>query len=193
MPSKEAAACTPIPVDPAGFNSKAQIPYGVRPQHVRKAMEEFIDFLGFINGQLNTKQIERIESFLMPANFSSMVGEFMGAAIPKHCKTVCRNKYHNGHPDMIPKGYCEGDAILHGDEGIEIKGSRHTSGWQGHNAEDVWLMVFVFDSNTSRDAVPQCLSLGCAEAERRLLARSYGRSASRAPRCSILRPVLLNQ
>ncbi|HEX4128474.1 MAG TPA: hypothetical protein VHZ24_00425 [Pirellulales bacterium] len=115
-------------------------------------MEEFIDFLGFINAQLHTKKIERLESFLMPANFSSMVGEFMAAAIPKHCKTIMRNKYHNGHPDMVPTGHYPGDSILHGPEGIEIKGSRHTSGWQGHNVEEVWLMVFVFDSNTSRDA-----------------------------------------
>lgn len=152
MPSMEAAACQPVPINPAGFNPNAQIPYGVKTEHIRKAMQEFIDFLGFVNSQLNTKQIERLESFLMPANFSSMVGEFMGAAIPKHCKTVCRNKYHNGHPDLLPKGYCEDDSILHGDQGIEIKGSRHTSGWQGHNAEDVWLMLFVFDSNTARDA-----------------------------------------
>jgi hypothetical protein len=88
----------------------------------------------------------------MPANFSSMVGEFMAAAIPKYCKTIIRNKYHNGHPDMLPTGHYPGDAILHGPEGIEIKGSRHLKGWQGHNPEDVWLMVFVFDSNTSRDA-----------------------------------------
>lgn len=152
MPSKEAAACTPVSVDPKAFNSRAQIPYGVKPAHVRKAMEQFLDFLGFINSQLHTKQIERLESFLMPANFSSMVGEFMAAAIPKHCKTIMRNKYHNGHPDMLPTGRYPGDSILHGPEGIEIKGSRHTSGWQGHNAEEMWLMVFVFDSNTSRDA-----------------------------------------
>lgn len=75
----------------------------------------------------------------------------MGAAIPKHCKTVSRNKYHNGHPDIVPKGRYPGDSILHGSEGIEIKGSRHTSGWQGHNPENVWLLVFCFDSNTSRD------------------------------------------
>jgi hypothetical protein len=25
------------------------------------------------------------------------------------------------------------------------------SGWQGHNPEDVWLMVFVFEANSSRD------------------------------------------
>lgn len=114
-------------------------------------MQEFLDFLGFINQQLNTKSLPRLEAFLMTANFSSLVGEFMNMSIPKYCKTIVKNKYHNGHPDLIPAGVFPGDSILHGNEGIEIKGSRHHSGWQGHNAENVWLMVFVFDSNTSRD------------------------------------------
>lgn len=152
MASKEAVACKPVPLDPNGFNPKARIPYGVGTVHIRRAMEEFLDFLGFINGQLLTKRIERLESFLMPANFSSIVGEFMAAAIPKHCKTIVRNTYHNGHPDLVPDGHYPGNSILHGPEGIEVKGSRHTHGWQGHNAEACWLMVFVFDSNTSRDA-----------------------------------------
>lgn len=152
MPSKEAAACIPIPLDPNGFNKAAKIPYGVTVDHVRKAMREFTDFLGFINGQLSTRKLERLESFLMPANFSSMVGEFMGAAIPKHCKTVFRNSYHNGHPDIVPADAYPENAIQHGPEGIEIKGSRKPSGWQGHNAEETWLMVFVFHCNSSRDA-----------------------------------------
>src|SRR5262249_46383792 len=143
----ELAACTPVPLNPKGFNTHAEIPYGVTTRHITKAMQQFLDFLGFINGQLHTRKIERLESFLMPANFSSIVGEFMGAAIPKYCSTVIRNKYHNGHPDVIPCGHYPDDAILHGPEGIEIKGSRHASGWQGHNAEECWLMVFVFDSN----------------------------------------------
>jgi hypothetical protein len=151
-PNKESAACTPVPLNPTGFNPSARMPYGVSAMHVQRAMQDFIDFLGFINLQLNSKRIERLESFLMPANFSSMVGEFMGAAIPKYCTTIARNKYHNGHPDLLPKGKYPGDSILHAPQGIEIKASRHRSGWQGHNAEDVWLMVFVFDANTSRDA-----------------------------------------
>ncbi|MCK4857286.1 MAG: hypothetical protein KAT58_04915 [candidate division Zixibacteria bacterium] len=114
-------------------------------------MEEFLDFLGFINTQLATRKIKRLEAFLMPANFSSMVGEFMGAAIPKYCPTIARNQYHNGHPDLVPKQTFPDDAVLHAEEGVEIKASRHKSGWQGHNPENVWLMVFVFDSNTSRD------------------------------------------
>jgi hypothetical protein len=87
----------------------------------------------------------------MPANFSSIVGEFMTATIPKHCKSVVKNNYHNGHPDLVPAGIYEKDACLHGDQGIEIKASRHLSGWQGHNPENVWLMVFVFESNSPRD------------------------------------------
>ena len=110
-------------------------------------MDDFLEFLGFINRQLRTKEIPRLESFLMPANFSSMVGEFMSATIPKYCKTLAKNTYHNGHPDLVPAGKFEKNACQHGTEGIEIKASRHGSGWQGHNAEDTWLMVFVFDAN----------------------------------------------
>lgn len=147
----EAAACKPCPVHTNGFNPNAKIPFGVTVQHIRSAMQDFIDFLGFINTQLATKKIQRMESFMMQANFSSLVGEFMSASIPKHCPTIIKNNYHNGHPDLIPKGKFPKDSMLHCDEGIEIKASRHVSGWQGHNAEDVWLMVFCFDSSTPRD------------------------------------------
>src|SRR5580704_7948642 len=74
----------------------------------------------------------------------------MSATIPKHCASVVKNRYHNGHPDLLPAGKFHGDAIQHVSDGIEIKASRYERGWQGHNAEDIWLMVFVFDSNTPR-------------------------------------------
>jgi hypothetical protein len=149
--SLETVACTPMPVKPDKFNKSAQIPFGCEVSHVQLAMKGFIDFLGFINTQLATKQIQRLESFMMPANFSSLVGEFMAVAIPKYCSTLAKNTYHNGHPDLLPKGKFQKDSMLHASHGIEIKGSRRLSGWQGHNAEDVWLMVFVFDSNRARD------------------------------------------
>src|SRR6266478_3415908 len=146
----ERGACRPLALKADGFNAKAQIPFGVKLEHIRAAMQEFVDFLGFINSQLRRRDIPRLESFMMPANFSSLVGEFINATVPKHCGTVVKNRYHNGHPHLIPKGRFPGDAVQYAAEGIEIKGSRHLSGWQGHNAEDAWLMVFVFDSNTSR-------------------------------------------
>jgi hypothetical protein len=148
----EALACQPVPVNPRLFNSKAKLPYGCTIKHLGQAMAEFTSFLGFINQQLYTKKLARLEAMLMPANFSSMVGEFMSASIPKYCPGLVKNRYHNGHPDLLPANRFTGDSLQHGCDGIEIKGSRYSRGWQGHNPEDCWLMVFVFDSNRPIDA-----------------------------------------
>jgi len=147
----EKEALEPIPIDKLKFNRQCQLPYGLNTDHIAAAMEEFIDFLGFLNQQLQTKGLPRLESFLMPANFSSIVGEFMNHRIPEHCPDLVKNQYHNGHPDLIPAGRFPEDAIQYSSEGVEIKGSRHASGWQGHNPEAGWLIVFHFDSNTSND------------------------------------------
>ncbi|MBL8132828.1 MAG: hypothetical protein JNL42_13290 [Anaerolineae bacterium] len=114
-------------------------------------MEEFLRFLGFLNLQLRTLDIARLERFMMPASFSSLVGEFLDTAIPKYCPSLVKNRYHNGHPDLVPIDKFINNSILHGDEGIEIKASRYKSGWQGHNAEAVWLMVFTFDANGANE------------------------------------------
>jgi hypothetical protein len=151
MVDLEKLACIPKPLFSDGFNAKAKIPHGLSVDHIASAMQEFLDFLGFINGQLYTKKLSRLEAFLMPANFSSMVGEFMSASIPKFCKTVAKNTYHNGHPDLVPSGKYPLNSILHASDGIEIKGSRYFKSWQGHNPEDVFLVVFVFSSNRPKD------------------------------------------
>lgn len=147
----EDQACHPIPVDISKFNRTCRLPYDLTIMHVKNAMTDFIDFLGFVNTQLYTRNMTRLESFLMPANFSSIVGEFMNSTIPNYCLSLTKNGYHNGHPDLIPTGYFPRNSVQYAHEGLEVKGSRHLSGWQGHNPESVWLMVFCFDSNTSGD------------------------------------------
>jgi hypothetical protein len=149
----EKKACVPIPVDPARFSSRAILPHGLKVEHIQAAMVEWIDFIGFINGQLATKGLDRLEAFMMPANFSSLVGEFIVSRIPRLCRTLVKNRYHNGHPDLVPRGHYSDDKVLHGDVGIEVKASRHDSGWQGHNAEACWLMVFIFRANSAADAL----------------------------------------
>ena len=147
----ELSACTPRPVSWQDFNPDAKLPYGCTAEHIYLTMQDFIEFLGFVNQQLHTKGIPRLESMLMPANFSSIVGEFMSSNIPKHCHNLVKNQYHNGHPDLLPKGAFPDDSAQHTQQGIEIKASRYQRGWQGHNPEETWLMVFVFDSNRPVD------------------------------------------
>lgn len=150
-PSEIPAACVPRCLKLNGFNPKTVLPYGLKAAYIRSAMQDFLDFLGFVNTQLHSKGIERLETMLMAANFSSMVGEFMGTNIPKYCDSLARNRYHNGHPDLIPAGIFDDDAVQHSQKGIEIKASRYDRGWQGHNPEKVFLMVFVFESNGPQD------------------------------------------
>jgi hypothetical protein len=135
------------------FNADARIPYRVSVEHVFRDMVDFTDFLETANTALALKKMERLEDMLMPANFSSMVGEFITGNLPKHCPFIAKNTYHNGHPDLLPSGKYPKDAAQHaGSDGIEVKASRYLKGWQGHNQEDAWLMVFVFESGRPSDA-----------------------------------------
>lgn len=110
-------------------------------------MRDFIEFLTVVDAQLHAKGMASLENTMMQANFSSLVGEMMAARLPHHCPSVVKNRYHNGHPDILPAGEYPSDAAQHaGRDGIEIKASRYLQAWQGHYAEDVWLMVFVFRS-----------------------------------------------
>ena len=148
----ERAACTPEPLNAQGFNPYTILPYSLTTAHIQVAMQDFLDILGFLNSQLNSRNLQRLETMLMSATFSSMVGEFCIAAMPKYCPALVKNQYHNGHPDLLPAGQYVGDSVQYGHEGIEIKTSRYQRGWQGHNAEASWLMVFTFTANRETDA-----------------------------------------
>jgi hypothetical protein len=151
MPSAEQFACTPVPVKREKFNPRAVIPYGLGIDAIYQSMREFTNFLGFINTQLTSKGIQRFESTLMPANFSSIVGEFVISTIPKYCPSLVKNLHHNGHSDLLPKDRYPGDSVQHEKEGIEVKASRYLRGWQGHNAEDCCLMVLCFIASRPTD------------------------------------------
>lgn len=147
------AYCVPEQPTLENFNANARIPFGVSVEHIFQAMQDFTDFLRTVDMELARKKMTRLEDMLMPANFSSMVGEFITSNLPKHCPTVAKNTYHNGHPDLLPAGKYPGNAAQHvGSDGIEVKASRYRKGWQGHNPEDVWLMVFVFEGGRPSDA-----------------------------------------
>lgn len=147
----ERFAAIPVPTSEGGFNRLCQLPHGLTVEHVHAAMNEFLEFLQFINEQMVGRDLPRLEAMLMQANFSSLVGEFMKTAIPKAHSGLAANRYHNGHPDLVPTRHYPGNSVQHGNTGVEIKGSRYLTGWQGHNPENTFLMVFSFDCNRPAD------------------------------------------
>ena len=104
------AFCIPEQPKLEDFNTNARIPFGVEAEHVFKAMVDFTDFLRTVDTELVRKKMARLEDMLMPANFSSIVGEFVTSNLPKHCLTIAKNSYHNGHPDLLPAGKYPGNA-----------------------------------------------------------------------------------
>ncbi|MDR1850328.1 MAG: hypothetical protein LBQ75_09840 [Zoogloeaceae bacterium] len=114
-------------------------------------MNDFIGFMQMVNVRLHENGSPRFETMLMPANFSSIVGEFITANLPKHSLGVVKNRYHNGHPDILPAGMFSGNSQQYCHDGIEVKASRYMKTWQGHNAEESWLMVVMFDANRAVD------------------------------------------
>jgi hypothetical protein len=148
----ELRAAQPVPPDPNGFNPRAELPYGLTTEQLYAAMVRFTRFLGFVDTELIRREMTRLPALMMPAGFSSLVGEFMVTELPRDCAGLAKNQYHNGHPDLLPKGMFPRDEAQHEPEGIEVKGSRYPRGWQGHNAESCWLMVFAYDANRPRDA-----------------------------------------
>jgi hypothetical protein len=91
------------------------------------------------------KSYSVIEELMMGNAFSGFMGEILVKQISVRSKTLVRNSKIGGHPDLLPRAKYPGDSVLYGDEGIEVKVSKQRGGWQGHNAEEGWLMVFVYD------------------------------------------------
>ena len=69
--------CVPEQPSFENFNDNAKIPFGVSVENIFHAMVDFTDFLRTVDAELVRKNMARLEEMLMPANFSSMVGEFI--------------------------------------------------------------------------------------------------------------------
>jgi hypothetical protein len=79
------------------------------------------------------------------------MSELFVAGVSKRSATVVANRYHNGRPDLVPRGMYPEDKCQRGDEGIEVKASRRSTGWQGHNKESGWLMMCQYSVDIDTD------------------------------------------
>ncbi len=107
-------------------------------------MEDVYDFLYNVNNFLVTRGYERLEETLSGATFSGLMSELVVESLGKHSATMEKNAYHNGRPDLIPRGLYGPAGVLRGADGVEVKASRNKSGWQGHNVESGWIMIFQY-------------------------------------------------
>ncbi len=159
----------PTRLDPRYVNQRASLPYALRIDEVEKAVVETYRLLHGLNDYLVRAGFHSLEDLLLGNSFSGIISEFLVKNIARASMTLEANLKVGGHPDLLPKGHYSSNLVLKGDEGIEVKSSIQKGGWQGHNPEDCWLMIFRYVVGEQKDGVNLPLTfieILCAKVER---------------------------
>ncbi len=135
------------------FNSSATLPYGLTVAEVERAVEAVYRFLHDVNQFLVGRDYDRLEDILLGNSFAGLLSEVIVREVARHSAALERNVHIGGYPDLLPAGMYEGNSVLRGAEGIEVKSSKQRGGWQGHNPEAGWLMVFRYTVDTETQPV----------------------------------------
>ncbi|MFA5775889.1 MAG: hypothetical protein WC864_11010 [Ilumatobacteraceae bacterium] len=146
--------------DPAGLRQIANLPktlpYNLRPSDALRMVEDVNEMLHEVNCRLHGLGYDRLEELLDSAGFSGLVSRSVVDRLGRLSKALVPNSYHNGYPDLLPKGVYPGDAIQHGKQGgLEVKASRYDSGWQAHGPRAGWFCVVQFALDRRADVALQ--------------------------------------
>lgn len=132
-------------LDPKKFNADAILPYELRLDDFRSAVQDVYDFFHDVNSGLAARGLERLDDMLRPAIMSGVLSDMLTASLAKHSRTLVVNAYFNGHPDLVSRGEYPGNAVKSGDRGVEVKTTRKTGGAvDTHGARNQWMCVFVY-------------------------------------------------
>ena len=135
-----------------GFNKAAVLPYELRLEDFKLAIQDVYDFFFDVNFRLVEKGLDRLDDMLRPAIMSGVLSDMLTASLAKHSRSLVENRYFNGHPDLVVKGKYPGNSVKAGEYGIEIKTTRKTGGAvDTHGARDQWMCVFVYGLDNSTE------------------------------------------
>lgn len=141
--------------DPAKLNRQLALPYQLRLDDFRMAMQDVYDFFFDVNTYLMEKGLQRLDDMLRPANLSGTLSDMLTDALGKHSRILTPNLYHNGHPDLIIRDRHPNNMAKAG-EGVEVKSTRKRGGAvDTHGARTQTLCTFVYEVDNDRSKSAQ--------------------------------------
>ena len=133
-------------VNSESFNTSLVLPFELRLDDFRIAMQDVYDFFYDVNTFLASKGLQRLDDMLRAANMSGTISDMLAASLGKHARVLVQNRFPNGHPDMIVQGVYPNNSVKSGTDGVEIKTTRKAGGAvDTHGARDQWMCVFVYE------------------------------------------------
>jgi hypothetical protein len=139
--------------DPSKFDQRAVLPYQLRLKDLELAMQDVYDLLFDINAAMASRGLQRIEETVRPAIFSGILSDALTASLARHSRVLTVNRFHNGHPDLIPRGRYPNDRVASGEDGVEVKATKGGGGVDTHGARHAWLCVFRWDMDSTTEPV----------------------------------------
>ncbi len=151
-------------LDAAKLNLAADLPYELRLEDFRLAVQDVYDFFFDVNTGLVAKGLDRLDDTLRPAIMSGVLSDMLTASLAKHSRTLTVNRYFNGHPDLLVRGRYASDAVKAGQHGVEIKTTRKSGGAvDTHGARDQWMCVFVYKVDNATEPAVERLPMSFTE------------------------------
>ena len=128
------------------WNESAELPYGVTAEDFKEAIEETYQIYGDICEYLLGEGHGRIETLIRANNaLSDLIGNIATEALADSSDALVHNQKDDGWPDLLPVDHYDDFEVLYGDEGIETKCSKSSGGWNAHNNEEGWFVIFRYD------------------------------------------------
>ena len=137
------------------LNQRARIPYDLTVDEIFNAITSVYKILNTLNTSLYDQVQRRLEDLILGNSLSGIISELLVKSISDHSQTLITNEKVGGHPDLLPIGFYDSRSVLHGDHGIEVKSSIQDGGWQGHNPEDAWVMIFRYVVDTATEPLEE--------------------------------------
>ena len=143
-------------LDPRYLNRAALLPYGLTVSEVGAATAETYRLFHGLNDYLIGSGFRPLEDLLLGNSLSGIVSELLVKNIARASATLEANIRVGGYPDLLPRGRYTSSVTLKCEEGMEVKASVQQGGWQGHNPEDCWIMIFRYavGKQASGEVVP---------------------------------------
>ncbi|MHA1654335.1 MAG: hypothetical protein ACTSYX_09910 [Candidatus Thorarchaeota archaeon] len=125
-------------------NLKCNLPYGLQVAEIVATIDDVYQFLYDLDSFLVGRHYPCLADLILANTFSGVLSEIIVRRLVQNSPSLVRNEQVGGYPDLLPVvcGYVVGAKEQKASEGIEVKTSRQSGGWQGHNPEGGWLMVF---------------------------------------------------
>jgi hypothetical protein len=146
------------------FNKELLLPFEMRIEDFRSAVQDVYDFFFDVNTNLVAKGLERLDEMLRPAIMSGVLSDMLTASLANHSRTLVVNGHFNGHPDLIVNGRYPRNAVKAGEDGVEIKTTRKAGGAvDTHGARAQWMCVFVYEVDNASEPATDRLPMAFTE------------------------------